>query len=175
MEEKLSFSVKMTVKEIYRFTMYHVYFQPTGFLEYAISVIAAIILAWKFQVLTTQTKIMLILLSCWFILIDPVILYFRARGQLKRNKAYQNDLKYDIDKNGITVSQGELSQTIGWMHLIKIVETKSQFLIYSNRVNAFIFPKSAIGEDCEKFENMILEFTKGNQIQLKGAIKKKKN
>lgn len=171
-ERKISFSVQMTVKELYRFIMYHAYHKFSGVLGILLSVAAFIMLLVSFEQLGEQTKAVLILVAVWFVIFDPVILYFRARGQVKRNKAYQQPLKYDADTMGITISQGEQQQTVEWKQFLKIVETKQQFLVYSSPMYAFIFPKSELGDECAKeLRKLILESTEDTRVQLKGLLK----
>lgn len=171
-EKKVSFTVQMTVKELYRFIMYHAYHKFSGVLGIILSIAAFIVLAVSFRQLGEQTKAVLILVAVWFVILDPAILYFRARGQVKRNKAYQQPLNYNADAMGITISQGEQQQTVEWKQFIKIIETKQQFLVYSNPMYAFIFPKSELGDDCVKeLRKLILESTKDTRVQLKGLLK----
>ena len=115
----------------------------------------------------------MILVALWFVIIDPVILIFRSRSQVKRNKSCQKPLNYQLNQDGITVSQDEIEQTMAWDNLMKIVETKTQFLVYSSRVHAFVFPKKAVGESCDVVREMLLQYTEGSNVRLKGMIKKK--
>lgn len=171
-EKKVSFSVQMTVKELYRFIMYHAYHKFSGVLGILLSIAACIVLAVSSGQLEEQTKAVLILVAVWFVIADPILLYFRARGQVKRNKAYRQPLNYAADAMGITISQGEQSQTVEWKQFLKIVETKQQFLVYSNPMYAFIFPKSELGEECaEELRKLILEGAVNTRIQLKGLLK----
>ena len=72
------------------------------------------------------------------------------------------------------MSQDELEQTIIWDNLMKIVETKSQFLVYSSRVHAFVFPKKAIGEESDIVRAMLIQYTEGKNVRFNGMIKKQK-
>lgn len=173
MKEKIQFSVQMNAKEVYRFTMYHVYHGFTGILGVCLSIAAFITLLVSFNSLTDQTRAILILVAAWFIIIDPVILFMRSRGQVKSNKTYQKPLDYTLNNEGITVSQEEQSQTISWEHLMKIVENKSQYLVYSNKIHAFIFPKTSLEDNGEAVREMFLHYAKEYSIPVKGALKKK--
>lgn len=172
-KEKIQFSVQMTAGEVYKFTMYHMYHGLSGIFGICTSLIAFILLLTSFDSLTEQSKAILILVAMWFVIIDPVILIFRSKSQVKRNKSYQKPLNYQLNQDGITVSQDELEQTMAWDNLMKIVETKTQFLVYSSRVHAFVFPKKAVGESCDAVREMLLQYTEGSNVRLKGMIKKK--
>lgn len=173
MKEEISFSVKMTAKEVYKFTLYHIYHSFSGFLGILLAAFSLIMLATSFQTLSNQTRTFLILLAAWVIVIDPLMLYSRAKSQVKKNKVYQKPLTYTLNADGITVSQEEISQTVAWERLRFIIETKSQYLIYSNRINAFIFPKEAVGDNCQALEEMAIAYTKDTDVILKGSMRRK--
>lgn len=174
-KEKIEFSVKMTAKEVYRFMMYHVYHGLSGIFGVCVSLIALIFLFVSFDSMPDQTRAILILVAAWFVIIDPIILFFRSRGQVKRNKSYQKPLQYRLDESGVTVSQDELEQTVPWENLMKIIETKTQYLVYSSKVHAFVFPKEAVGENSDALEWMVLYYADGADIRLKRPSKKQKN
>ena len=170
MEQKsVSFSVQMTVKELYRFIMYHAYHKVSGIFGIILSVVAAVILLVSYTDLSEQTRAVLTLIAVWFIFLDPVILYFRARGQVKRNKVYKHPINYMVDEHGITISQDEQQQVVEWERFIKIVETRYQFLVYSGPMYAFIFPKAELGEECsQKFKMLAINSTSNTHVKLKG-------
>lgn len=172
-EERITFSVQMTVKEVYRFTMYHVYHSFSGIFGICLSLVAMINLLLFFDTMADQTRVVMSIIAAWYILLEPVIMLSRAKGQVKRNKSYQQPLDYQVDETGITVSQNEESQTVPWEGLMKVVETKSQYLVYSSKIYAFIFPKAEVGEQCDALEKMILKYSDGTKIRLKGALKKR--
>lgn len=174
MEEKIQFSVQMTAGEVYRFTLYHLYHKFSGIFGICLSLTAFIILIASFDSLTDQSRVVLTLVALWFTILAPVILFFRSKGQVKRNKAYQKPLNYQLDCAGITVSQDDVKQTIEWENLMKIIETKSQFLIYSSNIHAFVFPKKAIGEKCSILRGMLIGYTKGTRVRFKGIKKQRK-
>ena len=126
----------------------------------------------NFAELTDQSKTMLILVATWFLVLYPVMLYSRSASQVKRNPVYQQPLEYTIDSEGITVAQEEEAQTVDWEQIILIVETGTQYLFYSTRVHAFIFPKSSIGMEETEFNKRIHDLLGERKIRLKGAIKK---
>jgi len=174
MKEKIEFSVQMTAGEIFRFMMYHMYHQFSGIFGIFLSLLSLLLLLVSFDSLTAQSKVILVFIAAWFTIVFPIILFSRSKGQAKRNKANQKPLNYRLDQAGITVSQDEAEQTIAWENLMKIVETKSQFLVYSSRIHAFVFPKKAIGQECDAVRELLVRYTEGTGIRFKGAVKRRK-
>lgn len=176
-KSSISFSVTMTVKELYRFIIYHAYHKVSGIMGLVMSVVAFFLLLFNGNSFSEQTRAVLVLIAIWFVVLDPIILYGRARGQVRRNRAYKKPLNYVVDEKGVTISQDEQSQTVLWEQLYKIVETKKQFLFYSTPMYAFIFPKAELAEEeKECFLEIINTYTKDTRVEVKGMIKRgKKN
>ena len=172
--EGIRFSVQMTWKEIYKFTMRHNYFSLAGIIGTFLSTAALVVLIAYFGQLSDRDKTVLTIVAIWFLVFLPVRLFFKAKTQVKLSKAYAKPLNYHVNERGITVSQEEESQTIEWKQLFKIVETKSQYIVYSNRINAFIFPKSSIGNESDELGNKMAEYSKDTRVKLVGGMKKRK-
>lgn len=170
-DKDIAFSVQMTPGEIFKFTMYHSYHKLSGVIGILLSLAAIIILICRFGDLNDQDRTILIIVALWFTVLEPFTLLTRAKSQVKRNKAYQAALFYTLDESGITVSQNDAQQTLAWDSLMKIVETKSQFLVYSSRIHAFIFPKKSIGENCAAAKELMLNYAKTYNVPVKGAKK----
>lgn len=168
-QKEITFSVQMTPVEIFRFTMYHSYHKLSGLIGIFLSLAAVIILICRFGDLNDQDRTVLIIVALWFTILEPLMLLSRAKSQVKRNKTYQAPLDYKLDETGITVSQNDAQQTIAWDSLLKIVETKKQFLVYSSRIHAFIFPKKSIGTDCDAVKELMIDYAKTYNIPVKGA------
>ena len=91
----------------------------------------------------------LILVALLFTVVHPLQLYNRARKQVTKNEVFKKPLDYTLTEEGVTLSQGEESQSFTWADVYQIKEYKSQILVYTGRVYACIWPKSAIAE-CEE-------------------------
>ena len=56
-------------------------------------------------------------------------------------KHYRNTQHFTIDEKGVTISQDGEEALLEWKQVYKVVDTKSNLLVYSTRVNAYVFPK----------------------------------
>lgn len=172
-KENVAFSVQMTPGEVFKFTIYHSYHKLSGIVGVCLSLLALLLLVTSFSELTDQNKTVLTIVALWFTILEPLTLFGRARTQVRKNKAYQKPLHYQMNQDGITVSQDEEQQTIPWNNLMKIVETKSQYLVYSSKIHAFVFPKKALGDECRTVEDIMVYYTKDTTVKLIGRIKNK--
>ncbi len=172
--KQITFSVQMTWKEIYKFTMYHTYHSFAGILGLILSIMALANLIISFNRLSAQSKTIMAIVAAWFLIFEPLRMLGRSKSQMKLSKAYKKPLNYTINEEGITVSQDEESQTIEWKQLFKIVESKSQFLVYSNRINSFIFPKSSLDGKADELGEAMVEYSKDTMVKMLGGMKKRK-
>lgn len=171
-ENSVSFSVLMTAKDIFRFSIHHSYCKLSGIIGLILSLGAFVTLFTSFSSLGDSNKAVLLVVGLWFTVFEPVTLWSRSRSQAKRNPAYKMPLCYTINEEGITVSQEEQSQSISWDRIVKVVKTSKQYLVYSSKIHAFVFPKESMGNQCEAFEDIVMEYGKKSGAKVSGKIKK---
>ncbi|MBQ8799134.1 MAG: YcxB family protein [Lachnospiraceae bacterium] len=145
---EVKFSVRVTVKDMFAFLMHHSY-RGVSLLADAIVTFGAIgLLVAGFGKGDPVKTVALIFVALLFTVVHPLQLYNRARKQVKGNEVFNLPLDYVLTDEGITLSQGEQSQSITWGDVYQVKEYKSQILVYTGRVYAFVWPKSALAE-CE--------------------------
>lgn len=171
-QDTISFSVQMTVKDVYRFNMYHVYHSASGLVGLLLSLLALSNLIISFDSLTDQGKTIMTIVALWFTVLEPIMVYRRAKKQVKKIKSYHKPLHYTIGEQGITVSQDEESQTMEWNRLRRIVKTRQQILIYSSRVHAFIFPRTAWQDQEQKMQSLLKRYAADNGIWMNRRMTK---
>lgn len=171
-QDTISFSVQMTVKDLYRFNMYHVYHSASGLVGLLLSLLALGNLIISFDSLTDQGKTIMTIVALWFTVLEPIMVYRRAKKQVKKIKSYHKPLHYTIGEQGITVSQDEESQTMEWNRLRRIVKTRQQILIYSSRVHAFIFPRTAWQDQEHKMQSLLKRYAADNGIWMNRRMTK---
>ena len=146
--KEVKFSVLVTVKDMFLFLVHHSY-RGVSLLADAIVTFGAIgLLIAGFGKGDPVKTVALILVALLFTVVHPLQLYMKARKQVKKNEVFKKPLDYVLTDEGITLSQEEQSQSITWADVYQVKEYKSQILVYTGRVYAFVWPKSALAE-CE--------------------------
>lgn len=139
--KEVKFSVQVTVKDMFVFLMHHSY-RGVSLLADAIVTFGAIgLLLAGFGEGDPVKTVALIFVALLFPVVHPLQLYFKARKQVKKNDVFKKPLDYTLTDEGITLSQGEQSQSITWADVYQVKEYKSQILVYTGRVYAFVWPK----------------------------------
>lgn len=78
----------------------------------------------------------------------------------------QQALHFRIDEKGVHVSQGEETGDLTWKQIYKMVSTKNNLLIYSNRINAYVIPRETLGEKYETVVALAINHMEGYRLKL---------
>ncbi len=91
-----------------------------------------------------------------FILYMPVSVYRNATTTYKTTKALHENQVYEFTPENISATGKSFQCTIQWRTLHKVKETKSWFLLYSNKQSAMFIPKSSFAShsDLDAFSQM---------------------
>ena len=167
--KEVKFSVQVTVKDMYAFLMHHSY-RGGSLIADAIVTFGAIgLLLAGFGKGDPVKTVALIFVAMLFTVIHPLQLYTKAKKQVKNNEIFKKPLNYVLNEEGITLSQGEESQSITWADVYQVKAYKSQILVYTGRVYAFIWPKSALAgcetEVKEMFKRHLSEKVAGKSVK----------
>lgn len=148
----IEFDVKLEVKDMYRFSMYHTYTGFQGILSIVIGLFAFIYAGMTAGKVSLTYTLIYILFGVVFLIYMPVSVYMNSKRQILMSDVLKNTLHYALDEDGITTAQGEQTAQLPWKQIYKIVETKSNILVYSSRRNAYVIPQSAV---IDKHDDMI--------------------
>ncbi len=143
---EIEFDIRLTANELFAFSMRHAYSGVSGIAGLFISIASLCICAACYRSLDNFTIAALILAGLLFTVIQPAMLYFKSKRQVKANKSINDMLHYRFSEDGIEVSQGEQRADVKWHEIRKKVVAKNGMYLYTSPVRAFIFPKSQCGE-----------------------------
>ncbi len=131
--------IKINAGDLYDYMLMHSYNSASGIMG---SVFGAIMV-----LIALSTKRWLLLAGGVILLLYlPWVLFVKSKQQALSNPSFQRPLHYVLDEQGITISQGEVSGTIGWEQMVKAVSTGRSIIVYTSKVNATIFPKKQMGD-----------------------------
>lgn len=137
MEVKLT--AKINAQDIYDYMMYHQYTSPAGVIGSGVGalLIVAFFLDHQWIFLIAGAIILLYL---------PWTLFLKSRQQALTNPVFKQELQYVLNEDGLTISQGEESQTQKWEDMYKAVSTGRSIIVYTSPINATILPKRCMGD-----------------------------
>ena len=136
----INLTVKIEAGDLYDYMLMHSYNSPAGLLG---STFGAVLIVFAFA--TRQW--IFVVLGLVMLLYLPWTLFIKSRRQILANPSFQEPLQYTLDEEGLTVSQGEAQEKMGWEDMHKAVSTGRSIILYTSPVNATIFPKKQLGEE----------------------------
>ena len=148
---KTEFSVNITEKDLFAFLMSNTYKKFTGVMWIVFSIVCVGIAIYTWGDVKIWNSIILIFAASFYTIINPILLYSKAKRQIKNNDYFNNELMYKTDSKGITVSQGAESTTIKWDEMWKAVKYGQIAVVYVTTIRAFILPIRCIGEQYNNF------------------------
>ena len=135
----LELTIKIEAGDLYDYMLMHSYNSPAGLIG---SAFGALLIVFAFA---TQQWIFIVL-GLVMLLYLPWTLFIKSRSQILSNPSFQEPLKYTLDEEGLTVSQGEAEEKMAWEDMHKAVSTGRSIILYTSRVNATLFPKRQLGD-----------------------------
>lgn len=167
----LEFQAQVRDKDMYRFNMYHVYTSGQGLLAQlaGLGVIAAMMIVALRRHLGIEYLALYVGLAVVFAAYLPVSLWFRSKRQIAMSEALSQPLRYALTEEGIVVTSpvSDEPATLPWDGIYKVVSTRSNLLIYSSRVNAYVVPRAAVEEIFPQICGIIKEHVADYRLHLK--------
>jgi len=144
----LEYDVKITDKELYDYMIAHSYNSASGILGSCLGALMVVVALMNGHWIYLICGVVLLLYL-------PINLRIRSKQQILKNSSFKESLHYKLDENGITISQGEQSQSQKWEDMYKAISTSKSIIVYTSKVSATIFPRKQLGEDVVKVIEMV--------------------
>ena len=166
---QIKLKIELTVKELFDFLISHTYSSFSGYVGVILSICALIGFgySWDNEAMNPAYKFVLLLTGLLFTVIQPVMLYNKAKAQVKQNEAINKPLEYTITEAGLNVACGEDSVDYDWNQIMKISSTKTSVLIYTSRIRAFVLPKRELAPYMEDFKKIVREKCTATSIKVR--------
>ena len=165
----ISFDAKITEQDLYRFNLRTVYSSSQGIISVVLAIAVLVIAFTKKEDFTGNQFALYVLVAILFAVYIPLDLKVRTKARLKTTASLRNPLHYELGEDGIRVvsEAAEEDALLPWEYVYKIVTTKNALLIYSNRVNAYIIPRSAIDEQYSSIKDYVGTHVEDYKLTLK--------
>ena len=144
----VEFDIKITGKDLYNYMLAHTYSTPSGILGSSFGALMLVMGA-----LNGGTVYMIA--GAALLLYLPWTLYIKSYKQAQNNPVYKESIHYVIDDSGITVSQGDQTQTLSWDKLYKATSTTKSIILYTSKASATILPRKPVGEQLNSLVEII--------------------
>lgn len=164
---KTEFDIQLHTIDMYRYNLYHTYTTASGYLAILISFIAFAAAVRKWGEVSLSQSVMYVALGVILLVYTPLTLYLRSKQQVQGSSVLKNILHYTIDDTGITTSQGEMSSTLLWEQVYRVVATKHNILVCINPRNAFIIPREQVLQEYDAIRKIAQEHLEKYRFKMK--------
>ena len=164
---EVSFDVKLSPKDLFRFNMYQTYTTLQGPLSIFFTVLVFAMAVLSFQKGYMGYTALYVCGGFAILFYIPCALWSRAKYVLKTNPILAGTLGFRITEKGIDVSQGSETGTLEWSKVYKMVATKNTLFIYSTRVYAYIVPREQLGDKYDDVRKIAERMLTKNRLRMK--------
>lgn len=171
----MKFHTQLKAKDIFKFSLAYTYSGVQALLTIFMLAVGGYMIFRGANQPGGQVNIIFgVIVIALFVVINPLMLYVKAKKQAIENPVYKNPTYYTLQDDGIFVELGEESATIEWIRVYKITHFMGLTLLYTGKQQAFVFPDYELGNDKEKMLDYMKEHIKearkkANQAQAAGA------
>ncbi len=154
---QISFDVKINTKDLFRFLMNNTYRRPTGIIWIIFSAVVVWVTVYTWGDVEVMYSVCMIILASLYTIVNPVILYFKAAKQCKKNESFKEALTYTVNDESITVSQKGEEASVSWDEVWKARRYGNQIVVYITTIRAFVWPVTAIGDSYDALVDIMHE------------------
>lgn len=146
------FTYKTTAFELWQLSMYYMYGSMVGVcnIVFTLAMVALIISKW--QVFGGLWRTLLVFGLCLFTLIQPIIIYLRARKQAANIKEATT---LEANDRGLQIQVGNQSSDIPWSKVKKISLKPTLMIIFSDTTHGFVLTNRVLGAQRNEFYNYV--------------------
>lgn len=163
----LKFDITLTAEDMYRFNMYQTYSGFHGWFSIAFSILIFVVAGVTRGKIEAAYTALYIVFGIVFLVYPPVSLYLRSKRTLAMSEVLRGTLHYEVDEEGLHVSQKEESALLPWEQIYKMVATKHNVLVYSSRINAYVIPRAQLGEHYATLRTQAAEHLPAYRLKMK--------
>lgn len=164
---KVQFSVKMKPKYMYNFLISHIYKSFMGLFSILIGIASVCMAVYSYRSGTSAYILCYVVVAALALIYPPVMLWFRARQQVLMSPVFKKPSDYEIDLEGVRVTQEEETAFAAWEELYRIRSTKMSVIVYIDKRKAMIWPKECIGSRYADLEKLIRDNMPSSKVKIR--------
>ena len=163
----IKFEVKMTKKAMFDFMLYTSYTSLSGSVGVIFGGVTLVLGSRQCMLGSYSTAATFFLFAAIFLIGNPLHLKARAAEQVMRSPMFQKPISYELNEEGIRISQDEQSVLNEWGDFRKAVSTGQSVIIYVTKVRALIFPRESMGEQYAAAVQMISTHMPAKKVNIR--------
>ncbi|MGN0317918.1 MAG: YcxB family protein [Lachnospira sp.] len=166
MAEKIEFDTQVNARDLFDFKVYHYYHSSGGIFGTLFGIIAVVICVISVGRTNISYTLMMGLFAVMFTVYPPISMLLKSRQQVKKG-IFDKPVHYSVTKEGITLSQEELSENVGWDEIYKIKFTGKSLILYISALRANVLPLRNLGDKAKDFVSLAKQELQPFQVKVK--------
>lgn len=146
--DPIEVEVKLTAKDLWRFSMYHSNKGMMGIFNVIFSLAAIFLLVTTWKTDTAAYRVLLVVCALMFTVWQPFILYTKAAKQAK-SPVIASPMTLSFAREGITVAQNGQQVDLLWENVGRAEYVWNMVIVYMDKVHAYLLPDSLTGDKKE--------------------------
>lgn len=149
---KYQFTINTTASDLWQLSMYGIYGSMLGATNLVFTVAMILLTVRFFSSSHIVLKCLLVFACCLFPVIQPLLVYIRARKQAKN---VEKEVYLSFDDQGMHINIGEQKSEIDWSAVRGITKKPTLLVVFSSAHHGYILTNRVLGEQKEAFYNYI--------------------
>ncbi len=143
----VEFDVRMNTSKMYDYMLYQIFTSFSGILGEAVGLLLII-------GFFLSHKIIYLIAGIVIVFYLPIALYAQAKKQMQ-SPVFKEPQHYKLTDEGIEITICDQSDSAPWEAVAKVVSTRKNIILYTNKIRASLFPFEDLGDKRDKVIEMI--------------------
>ena len=148
--ETLSFTMNLTARDLWIFSMYHANGGFMGVFNVVFTLAALYILVFRWGSFTVEYRLLLVLCVLIFTVWQPLLLLWKAVKRAK-SPVIRETMRLSFGDGGLKVDQGGQTAEFPWENMARMDRLPNVVVLYMDRVHAYLLPKRVMEGQEEAF------------------------
>ncbi|MGF6906396.1 YcxB family protein [Fusobacterium sp. PH5-44] len=150
---KYEYTYKNTASELWQLSMYQIYGSIVGMCNIVFTFGMGALLVSRRNYVNNIFTIILILLVCWFPIIQPFLIYKKCQ---KQENNITDNTNIIFDNVGIQAKFGKQRSNIPWSKIRKISKKPTMLIVFTDGKHGYVLSNNVLRSDKEQLYDFIL-------------------
>jgi len=150
---KFLFNYETKASDLWQLSMYGIYKSMAGLINVIFTTAMALLTVKYWSEVSWYLKALLILGLSLFTLIQPLLIYRRAKRQVS---GMPKDMEIGFDEMGVHVKSGKEKSTVRWKKMKGIAKHPTMLIIYVSATRGYILNNKVLGKNRDPLYDYVI-------------------
>lgn len=150
---KYQFKYETKASDLWQLSMYGIYRSIVGLVNVIFTAAMIVLMIRFFKDASLGYRMLMILGLSLFTVIQPIVIYNRAKKQLS---GMATDMEIGFDDFGVHVRSDNEKSSIKWKNIKGIAKQPTLVIVYSSKTHGFILTNKVLGKEREAFYRYVI-------------------